>query len=1241
MENRQINPANLRVLVTIKFFILLLFSDSFSQQYQNGGMGMWPSYVKYFDVKPEFSLKIIPLYDVETREVVLSSDLIFIGSEEDELGFKHYRFQQLHAGIPVEHAVMNLHAMNNKIECMNGSWIKIFPEGLSVSATISESKALSLALEQIGAQIYKWQLPEEEQFLKSEQNNLQASFFPKAELVFYSGEIKIVPSQLRLAYKFEVYAHQPLSKQFVFVDANSGEILGFRELLHLTNANGTAITAYSGSQSVRTDYNGSYYRLRETNRGGSNGVINTYNLQRSTNYSAAVDFADADNNWNNVNSNKDEYATDAHWGTEKTYDYFMQKHNRNSIDNLGFPLNTYVHYSLNYFNAFWDGQRMTYGDGDATNSYKPLTSLDVCGHEISHGVTQRTSNLVYSYESGALNEAFSDIFGTAIEFYARPSNADWLMGADFYTIRSMSNPNAYNSPDTYLGTHWYNGSGDNGGVHINSGVLNYWFYLLSIGGSGINDHGVSFSVTGIGIDEAARVAYRLNTIYLNSTSDYNDARFYGVLAAEDLFGTGSSQSLQVKNAFIAVGLYPANCTNVANLRINFSNQNSAILAWDAVAGANYYQMWYKPSSSGIWNSLGSVTGTNYLLSTLSPSTTYDFRVKGSCSPAPSSIQFSTANPVCNMPSNLEKIVSDTVVQLFWDYIPYASRYRIQYKTDISAIWTDAGYTANNTITLTGLLPYTNYDFRVSADCQFDSSAYAQSQFTTNSPALVTPAGLSVSYLGNVTTCSWNAVPGATYYRLQLSWPGAVFEPEFDTIIYSNSVNILNLGSGFNLNWRVRAGSSTNLSLFANSSLSTPCYVPANLQVSNVTSSGAQLRWSPGSANSMFGFRVYYRLSSSNTWTTAGTTTDTSFVLSNLSAGANYFCKVIRLCYFFNSSEIQNQFTTPCNTAPNNLLASNITSKSALANWNAIQGVTSYILRYKLISASTWTTVSGIVSNSYQLTNLTAGQTYNWSVAAACVNGTSPFSNSNNFVTYCASSGKNTSEWIDYFSLGSISSNSGANATGYAFYNLSTNLVLGSNTNQGIISAGFPGNARSETFAVYIDLNRNGSFSDVGERVYGIGTFNTAGNVSFNIAVPATATPGQTTLRVVLLRSGSMGPCNIGKNGEIEDYFVNLVNPSPSFVNQTTSVEPVKPNLQLPEISPNPSNGLYRITFPENYSPIKVEVYNSAGALILEDHQAEWLEYTINISEQPAGIYFVLVKAADGNITNLKVIKSNY
>ena len=167
---------------------------------------------------------------------------------------------------------------------------------------------------------------------------------------------------------------------------------------------------------------------------------------------------------------------------------------------------------------FGNGSQMTYGDGNA--SWNPLVSLDIVGHEVSHGVTEYSAGLVYSYESGALNESFSDIFGEAIENFATGSN-DWLMGEDIgvnpgSALRSMADPPIKGDPDTYLGTNWRFDSADNGGVHTNSGVQNKWFYLMAVGEAGVNDNGQSYNVTGIGIDDAEAIAYRNLTVYLTS-----------------------------------------------------------------------------------------------------------------------------------------------------------------------------------------------------------------------------------------------------------------------------------------------------------------------------------------------------------------------------------------------------------------------------------------------------------------------------------------------------------------------------------------------------------------------------------------------------------------------------------------------------------------------------------------------------------------------------------------------------
>ncbi|MFC4263803.1 M4 family metallopeptidase [Ferruginibacter yonginensis] len=546
---------------------LLLSMATMAQDVQKGLPGMYPSYVDFKNAPVSFTKGAIIIAD-ENGKTNTTSNVQLIRSDKDELGIFHYRYQQTYLNIPVENATYVAHVKNDQILSENGKWIKDFPSLLKAVPMLNQQIALAAAKGEIGAQQYKWEVPTDEAFIKQEKNDVNATYLPKGELVFYSGEEEVIPSQLRLAYKFDIYAAYPASRNIVFVDANDGSILGRREIIHTTNAPGTAVTAYSGSQAITSDYTGTTYRLREVGRG--NG-IQTFNMKTAgANYAAAVDFTDADNNWNNVNTNLDQYATDAHWGAEKTYDYYFSRYNRNSVDNAGLILKSYVHTSLtaqgypDNVNAFWDGSKMSYGDGNAT--YKPLTALDIAGHEITHAVTQYSSNLAYSTESGAMNEGFSDIFGTAIEFYARSTRANWLIGEDIgAAFRSMSNPNQFSQPDTYQGTYWYTGTADNGGVHTNSGVLNYWFYLLSVGGSGTNDKGTAFNVTAIGIDKAGAIAYRLNSFYLISTSKFADARTFGIKAAEDLYGVGSVEAVQTANAWTAVGVggtvTPPTCTD--------------------------------------------------------------------------------------------------------------------------------------------------------------------------------------------------------------------------------------------------------------------------------------------------------------------------------------------------------------------------------------------------------------------------------------------------------------------------------------------------------------------------------------------------------------------------------------------------------------------------------------------------------------------------------------------------------
>lgn len=475
-----------------------------------------------------------------------NSDITFelIGTESDARQM-HYRYRQTSEGYPIEFGVWIVHTENGQVVSMNG---ELFEDVPKFAPGISEASALQAALDHIGASVYKWEIPQEEQLLQSETNNPGASYYPLGNLAVINEDVSLRKVELKLAWKFNIYAHSPMSRSEVYVDAQTGNILFTHNLIHHADSNGVAVTGYNGTQDIVADYTGSSFRLRETGRG--NG-IETFNMGTGVSYWAATDFTDADNFWNI--STIDKYATDAHWGAEMTYDFYWDNFNRNSINGNGFKLLSYIHYDLNYGNAFWDGQRMTYGDGNNGNT--PFTAIDIAGHEITHGLTTFTADLVYQDEPGALNESFSDIFGAAVEFFANGGSGDWLMGEDLgFVIRSMNNPGTYGDPDTYFGNNWYSGTADNGGVHTNSGVQNFWFYLLSQGGSGINDQGESYNVQGIGIEDAQAIAFRNLTVYLTTSSQYEDARFYAIQSALDLFGPCSQEATSTGNAWYAVGV---------------------------------------------------------------------------------------------------------------------------------------------------------------------------------------------------------------------------------------------------------------------------------------------------------------------------------------------------------------------------------------------------------------------------------------------------------------------------------------------------------------------------------------------------------------------------------------------------------------------------------------------------------------------------------------------------------------
>ncbi|MFF9243032.1 M4 family metallopeptidase [Streptomyces sp. NPDC014801] len=328
--------------------------------------------------------------------------------------------------------------------------------------------------------------------------------------------------------------------------------------------NATGKTLYSGTVTLNSVQSGSTYQLTDTARGNHK----TYNLARKTSGTGTL-VANSTNVFGtgtaSTSSSDQTAAADAAYGAAETWDFYKNTFGRNGIKNNGVGAYSRVHYGNAYVNAFWDDSCfcMTYGDG--AGNADPLTSLDVAGHEMSHGVTSNTAGLNYSGESGGLNEATSDIFGTGVEFYANNASdpGDYLIGekidinGDGTPLRYMDKP----SKDGGSADYWSSTVGTKD-VHYSSGVANHFFYLLSEGSGSKTINGVTYNsptyngstVTGIGRAKALQIWYKALTTYMTSTTNYKGARTATLNAASALYGSTSTEYKAVAAAWSAVNV---------------------------------------------------------------------------------------------------------------------------------------------------------------------------------------------------------------------------------------------------------------------------------------------------------------------------------------------------------------------------------------------------------------------------------------------------------------------------------------------------------------------------------------------------------------------------------------------------------------------------------------------------------------------------------------------------------------
>ncbi|MBP1969963.1 Zn-dependent metalloprotease [Virgibacillus natechei] len=456
--------------------------------------------------------------------------------QEDDLGMTQVRFNQTKNGVPVEGTEVIVHFNENEeLVTVNGNYN---PEAektsINTDPTLDEEDAIKAASSAVDAP-----------------QNMK--YDPISELVIYPFE-----EEKLLAYKVNVtFMGETPGNWFVYVDAKNGNVIDrYNTIAHIEEGEfhksvGTGVHGDHRelhTTRVKPPQQGTNFILADSSHEGLEGI---YTFDSNTDEIAV----------NNSASWKKEYhhpAVDAHYNSEKVYDYFLNEHDRNSLDDEGMAIISYVNYGTDFNNAFWNGRHMTYGNGDGDYMVPLSAGLDVAAHEMAHGVITNTANLEYRFESGALNEAFADIFGALVD------EDNWEIGEDIMgpgaiadgrtSLRSLSDPSKYPVNEEYI--PYGDGEGmypshmdefydlpmhlDNGGVHINSSIINHAAYITG---------------EQIGKEKLGQIYYRALVTYLTPTSDFSDARLYIIQSAEDIYGEGSEEARATADGFDQVGIY--------------------------------------------------------------------------------------------------------------------------------------------------------------------------------------------------------------------------------------------------------------------------------------------------------------------------------------------------------------------------------------------------------------------------------------------------------------------------------------------------------------------------------------------------------------------------------------------------------------------------------------------------------------------------------------------------------------
>ncbi len=437
----------------------------------------------------------------------------------DRLGMTHVRMEHRYRGIPVFGEQLITHIdREGRVFYVSGAATPL--ANLSIRPDLNVFEALDIAR----ADFERW-----------------PSEVPTTELTILTFE----QDEPHLTWRVEVkdLESDDPSAWVYFIDAHTGDIVLDYDNLQTAPAKGVGRTLYSGDVAISTNSVAGGYEMLDSTRGG----LQTNDMMNGSAGNGQI-FTDNDNVWGNgKNNDRASAAADAHYGAQMTWDYYKNVYGRNGLHDDGEGTLSRVHYGNNYVNAFWDDGCfcMTYGDGDGQVS-DPLTALDVAGHEMTHGLTSATAGLIYTKQPGALNESMSDIFGTAVEFYA--AGIDGSDEPEYWIGESFWTPSVPNDALRYMDDPTKDGiSIDNANryrpfmdVHYTSGVSNNVFYLASEGGRNKTS---GIQVAPIGREKAEAIFYRALTVYMTPITNWAKARDYTVQAALDLYSQAEADGI--------------------------------------------------------------------------------------------------------------------------------------------------------------------------------------------------------------------------------------------------------------------------------------------------------------------------------------------------------------------------------------------------------------------------------------------------------------------------------------------------------------------------------------------------------------------------------------------------------------------------------------------------------------------------------------------------------------------------